>query len=283
MNTTAAAASSTAPSLTLPKLLVGQKALVTGANSGIGRAVALALGEAGADVAVNYVQGDEAANDVVAAIRAHGVDAIACKADVSVEDQVASMFREVIERFGTLDILVANAGLQRDAPFHAMTLAQWHTVLSVNLTGQFLCAREAVREFVRRGVVPAVSCAAGKIICMSSVHQEIPWAGHANYATSKGGIKLLMESLAQELAPQRIRVNAIAPGAIRTPINTAAWNTPEAYKSLMTLVPYGRIGEPEDIARAAVWLASDLSDYVVGTTLFVDGGMTLYPGFATGG
>jgi glucose 1-dehydrogenase len=164
-----------------------------------------------------------------------------------------------------------------------MTLEQWHTVLNVNLTGQFLCAREAVREFLRRGVVPDVSCAAGKIICMSSVHQEIAWAGHANYATSKGGIKLLMESLAQEMAPHRIRVNAIAPGAIRTPINTAAWNTPEAYKSLMTLVPYGRIGEPEDIARAAVWLASDLSDYVVGTTLFVDGGMTLYPGFATGG
>jgi glucose 1-dehydrogenase len=156
-------------------------------------------------------------------------------------------------------------------------------VISVNLTGQFLCAREAVREFMRRGVVPEVSCAAGKIICMSSVHQEIPWAGHANYASSKGGIKLLAESLAQEMAPHRIRVNAIAPGAIRTPINTAAWSTPDAYKSLMTLVPYGRIGEPVDIARAAVWLASDLSDYVVGTTLFVDGGMTLYPGFATGG
>jgi glucose 1-dehydrogenase len=269
--------------LTVSKTLTGQKALVTGANSGIGRAVALALGEAGADVAVNYVQGGAAANDVVAAIRAYGVNAIACKADVSSEEQVASMFRDVIGQFGTLDILVANAGLQRDSPFYSMTLAQWNTVLSVNLTGQFLCAREAIREFVRPGVVPEVSCAAGKIICMSSVHQEIPWAGHANYATSKGGIRLLMESLAQEVAPQRIRVNAIAPGAVRTPINTAAWNTPEAYKSLMTLVPYGRIGEPEDIARAAVWLASDLSDYVVGTTLFVDGGMTLYPGFATGG
>jgi glucose 1-dehydrogenase len=164
-----------------------------------------------------------------------------------------------------------------------MTLAQWNKVLDVNLTGQFLCAREAVREFLRRGVVPSVSSAAGKIICMSSVHQVIPWAGHANYATSKGGIKLMMESLAQEVAPKRIRVNAIAPGAIRTPINTAAWETKEAYDALMTLVPYGRIGEPEDIARAAVWLASDQSDYVVGTTLYVDGGMTLYPGFATGG
>jgi glucose 1-dehydrogenase len=283
MNTTTPVTRSTAPPLLIPKTLKGQKALVTGANSGIGRAVAIALGEAGADVAVNYVTGDQAANDVVAAIHAQGASAEAYRADVSSEEQVATMFREVIARFGTLDILVNNAGLQRDCAFPAMTLEQWHTVLNVNLTGQFLCAREAVREFLRRGIVPDVSCAAGKIICMSSVHQEIAWAGHANYATSKGGIKLLMESLAQEMAPHRIRVNAIAPGAIRTPINTSAWNTPEAYKSLMTLVPYGRIGEPEDIARAAVWLASDLSDYVVGTTLFVDGGMTLYPGFATGG
>ena len=274
---------STAPSVVIHKVLGGQKALVTGANSGIGQGVALALGEAGADVCVNYVTDEDAANAVVDQLRGFGVQAFAYQADVSSEDQVAAMFQQAIARFGTIDILVANAGLQRDAAFHQMTLAQWSTVLNVNLTGQFLCAREAVREFVRRGVVPAVSSAAGKIICMSSVHQQIPWAGHANYATSKGGIRMLMESLAQEVAPQRIRVNAIAPGAIRTPINTSAWNTPEAYRQLMTLVPYGRIGEPEDIARAAVWLASDQSDYVVGTTLFVDGGMTLYPGFATGG
>jgi glucose 1-dehydrogenase len=264
-------------------LLFGQKALVTGANSGIGKGIALALGQAGAAVAVNYIVGDEAADSIVDEIRQGGGQAIAFKADVSSEDQVAEMFRSVIAQFGTIDILVNNAGVQRDSAFHTMTLAQWNTVLGINLTGQFLCAREAIREFLRRGVVPAVSCAAGKIICMSSVHQEIPWAGHANYAASKGGIKLLMESLAQEVAPHRIRVNAIAPGAIRTPINTEAWQTKEAYDQLMTLVPYGRIGEPEDIARAAVWLASDHSDYVVGTTLFVDGGMTLYPGFATGG
>jgi len=274
---------STAPALPSHKLLARQKALVTGANSGIGRGVAIALGKAGADVVVNYVAGDDAANAVVDEIRSAGVNAIALKADVSSEDQVAGMFAEAVKQFGTIDILVNNAGLQRDAAFHEMTLAQWNTVIGVNLTGQFLCARAAVREFLRRGVVPAVSCAAGKIICMSSVHQVIPWGGHANYATSKGGIKLLMESLAQELAPQRIRVNGIAPGAIRTPINTSAWQTKEAYEQLMTLVPYGRIGEPEDIARAAVWLASDHSDYVIGTTLFVDGGMTLYPGFATGG
>ena len=264
-------------------MLSGQKALVTGANSGIGKGVAIALGQAGADVVVNFVDGDDAASAVVEEIKKAGSKAYAHKADVSSEEQVASMFARMKQEFGTTDILVANAGLQRDAAFHEMTLAQWNKVLDVNLTGQFLCAREAVREFLRRGVVAEVSRAAGKIICMSSVHQEIPWAGHVNYAASKGGIKLMMESLAQEVAPKQIRVNAIAPGAIRTPINTAAWQTKEAYDALMTLVPYGRIGEPEDIARAAVWLASDHSDYVVGTTLYVDGGMTLYPGFATGG
>jgi glucose 1-dehydrogenase len=283
MTDTNAAASVPAASATPVKCLAGQKALVTGANSGIGRAVALALGEAGADVVVNYVVDEPAATEVVEAIRASGANAYAHKADVSSEQQVADMFAHMREQFGTIDILVANAGLQRDSAFKDMTLAQWNTVLSINLTGQFLCAREAVREFLRRGVVPSVSCAAGKIIHMSSVHQVIPWAGHANYATSKGGIHMLMQSLAQEVAPQHIRVNAIAPGAIRTPINTSAWDTKEAYDALMKLVPYGRIGEPEDIARAAVWLASDQSDYVVGTTLFVDGGMTLYPGFATGG
>jgi len=274
---------STAPALPAQRVLAGQKALITGANSGIGRGVALKLGEAGADVVVNYVDDEAAAEAVVAAIREAGADAIAIKADVSSESEVAAMFEQAIGHFGTVDILVNNAGLQRDAGFPEMTLEQWRKVLDVNLTGQFLCARRAVTEFLRRGVVPSVSCAAGKIICISSVHQEIPWAGHVNYATSKGGIKLLMQTLAQELAPHRIRVNGIAPGAIRTPINTSAWSTPEAYAKLMTLIPYGRIGEPEDIARAAVWLASDHADYVVGTTLFVDGGMTLYPGFATGG
>jgi glucose 1-dehydrogenase len=267
----------------IAKSLVGQKALVTGANSGIGRATAIALGQAGADVVVNYVVGDEAAAAVVKEIEQAGVRAYAYKADVSREDVVEAMFADMVAKFGTVDILVANAGLQRDSAFKDMSLAQWNTVLSINLGGQFLCAREALKEFLRRGVVESVSRAAGKIICMSSVHEVIPWAGHANYAASKGGVMLMMKSLAQEVAPHRVRVNAIAPGAIRTPINTTAWNTQEAYKALMTLVPYGRIGEPEDIARAAVWLASDDSDYVVGTTLFVDGGMTLYPGFATGG
>jgi len=278
----------TLPEVTMPKVeiervLVGQKALVTGANSGIGKAVALSLGRAGADVAVNWVVGEEAAQELVEKIKGYGVEACAIKADVSREDQVQAMFREMIERFGTIDILVNNAGVQRDAPFDQMTLENWNRVIGINLTGQFLCAREAVREFKRRGVVSAVSCAAGKIVCMSSVHEIIPWAGHANYAASKGGIMMMMKSMSQELAPHRIRINSIGPGAIRTPINTAAWSTPEAYAALMKLVPYKRIGEPDDIGRAVVWLASDASDYVNGTTLYVDGGMTLYPGFSTGG
>jgi glucose 1-dehydrogenase len=271
------------PSRRIPQVLVGQKALVTGANSGLGKAIAIALAEAGADVVVNYVAGEGAAEEVVQTIRSGTTAAYAHQADVSQEDQVQEMFRRMVKQFGRIDILVANAGLQRDAPFHEMTLEQWNTVINVNLTGQFLCAREAVREFLKRGIVEGVSCAAGKIICMSSVHQEIPWAGHANYAASKGGIMMMMQTLAQEVAPRRIRVNSIAPGAVRTPINTAVWQTTQAYSNLMTLVPYKRIGEPIDIARAAVWLSSDDSDYVVGATLFIDGGMALFPGFATGG
>ncbi|MFU9034360.1 MULTISPECIES: SDR family oxidoreductase [Streptomyces] len=264
-------------------LLKGQKALVTGANSGIGRATAVALGRAGADVVVNYVAGRDEAEKVVEEIASFGVRAAAYEADVSDEGQVVAMTDRMVKEFGTVDILVANAGLQRDASFTDMSLAQWQKVLDVNLTGQFLCAREATKEFLRRGVVPEVSRAAGKIICMSSVHQIIPWAGHVNYAASKGGVQMMMETLAQELAPKKIRVNAIAPGAIKTPINRDAWDTPEARQDLLKLIPYDRVGAPEDIACAAVTLASDLLDYVVGATLYVDGGMTLFPGFATGG
>ncbi len=263
--------------------LKNQKALVTGASSGIGEACAIALGAAGAAVVVNYISRPEEAERVVQLIRDDGSEAIAIQADVSREDQVQAMFAGMMKNFGTIDILVHNAGLQQDAPFQEMTLKQWETVIGVNLTGQFLCAREAVREYLRRGVVPAVSRAAGKIICMSSVHEVIPWGGHVNYASSKGGVMQLMKSMAQELAPKKIRVNSIAPGAIKTPINREAWDTPEALSSLLKLIPDQRIGEPEDIARTAVWLASDQSDYITGATLFVDGGMTLYPGFATGG
>jgi len=193
------------------------------------------------------------------------------------------MFEKTFKEFGTIDILVNNAGLQKDAPIDEMTLEQWNTVINVNLTGQFLCAREAVKEFKRRGVIADISCSAGKIIHISSVHEVIPWAGHVNYAASKGGVMLMMKSIAQEVAPFRIRVNSISPGAIRTPINTSAWETKEAYDDLMKLIPYKRIGEVDDIGRAAAWLASDYADYINGTSIYIDGGMTLYPGFATGG
>jgi glucose 1-dehydrogenase len=256
-----------AASLQSGDLLKGQTALVTGANSGIGRAIALALGRAGANVVVNYVTAPELAEGVVDEIRQAGCQAMVAQADVSNEAQVEAMFARAIDEFGTLDILVNSAGLQKDAPFHEMTALDWDTVMNVNLRGAFFCARAAVREFLRRGVRP----------------EAIPWAGHVNYAASKGGLMLLMKSLAQEVADKRIRVNSIAPGAIRTPINTAAWETPEAYAALMKLIPYKRIGEVEDIGRTAVWLASDFADYVVGSTIFVDGGMMLYPGFEEGG
>ena len=271
------------PQQDIPQLLNGQKALVTGANSGIGKAVAIALGHAGADVVVNYVHGDGEAQAVADQAASRGSKAYIHQADVSKENDVQAMFDRMIHQFGTIDILVNNAGLQQDAPLEHMTLAQWQKVIDVNLTGQFLCARSAVREFKRRGVIPNISCAAGKIIHMSSVHEVIPWAGHVNYATSKGGIMQLMKSIAQEVAPYRIRVNSIGPGAIRTPINRPAWETPAAYDELMHLIPYKRIGEPEDIGRVAAWLSSDQADYITGTTIFVDGGMTLYPGFETGG
>lgn len=263
--------------------LAGQRAIVTGGNSGIGEGVAKALAAAGASVAVNYVSAPESASRVVDEIRRVGGTALAVHADVGNEAAVEAMFAAVCEAFGSVDIVVCNAGLQRDAAFHEMTLADWELVLRVNLTGQFLCSRAATREFMRRGVVPGLSHAAGKIVCMSSVHDVIPWAGHANYAASKGGVSMLMKSMAQELAPHGIRVNAVSPGAIKTPINTAAWATPDAERQLLTLIPYGRVGITDDIARAVVWLASDDSDYVNGATLYVDGGMTLYPEFARGG
>lgn len=265
------------------KPLRGQAALVTGANSGIGDSVARHLAAAGAKTVVNYVVNPAAAQAIVDDIKANGGEAMAIAGDVSKEDQVQAMFKQMFDAYGTIDILCNNAGLQRDAAFQDMTLDQWNFVIGVNLTGQFLCAREAIREFLRRGMRPEVSSALGKIICMSSVHEVIPWGGHANYAASKGGILMLMKSLAQELGPKKIRVNSIGPGAIKTPINRPAWETPEAEAKLLTLIPYERVGETPDIGRAAVWLASDESDYVHGITLFIDGGMTCYPGFATGG
>ena len=262
--------------------LSGQVAIVTGASSGIGRAIAKSLAQAGATVVVNYPPGprSEAKAEAVAAeIKEAGGSAEPIAADVSKEDQVDAMAAETVRRFGALHIMVANAGIERPSPVREMSLADWQSVMDVNLTGAFLSARAAAREFLRRGRVPDVSLAAGKIVFTSSVHEFIPWAFQANYAASKGGVMLLMKSLAQELAPMKIRVNSIAPGAIRTPINTEAWETEAAREDLLRLIPYGRIGTPEDIGRAVAWLVSDAADYVTGTSLVIDGGMSLYPAF----
>ncbi len=263
--------------------LKNQVVLVTGASSGIGRGIALAMADEGAQVVVNYIHDRTAAEEVAREIRSKGTDALILEADVSREDHVEVMFARAVREFGTVDILVNNAGIQRDAPVHEMTLHEWRAVIDVNLTGAFLCSREAVREFRRRGLIPERSIAAGKIIFISSVHQVIPWSGHCNYAASKGGLMQFMKSLAQEVAGDRIRVNGIAPGAVRTDINRESWEDPAALESLLELIPLNRIGEPRDIGSAAVWLASDESDYVHGATIFVDGGMALYPGFASGG
>lgn len=265
------------------RALEGQRALVTGAGSGIGRAIAIAFGQAGAAVVVNFRSDEDEAQRVVAEIKERRGEGIAVRADVSKPDQCSALFEAARQQYGGLDIVVPNAGIQRDAPFTDMTLDQWRQVIEVNLTGQFLCAQEAVRQFRQQRRPANGSRALGKIIFTSSVHQAIPWAGHANYAAAKGGLKLLMETMAQELAPEGIRVNAIAPGAIKTAINREAWESKEAAEKLLRLIPYRRIGEPEDVAKAAVWLASDESDYVVGATLFVDGGMMLYPAFREGG
>lgn len=261
--------------------LAGQKALVTGASSGIGAAAARALAAAGAAVAVNYRSDAKAADRVVAAIRQHGGEAFAIQADVADEDAVRELFAATERKFGRLDVLVSNAGIQRDAALTEMTLDDWSKVIGTNLTGAFLCAREAAKLFLRSGADR--SCAAGKIIFVSSVHEIIPWAGHVNYAASKGGLDMLMKSIAQELAPRRIRVNSVAPGAIKTDINRPAWERPEDEARLLELIPYGRVGEAEDVAHVVVWLASDASDYVTGASIVVDGGMMLYPGFREGG
>ncbi|WP_432221690.1 SDR family oxidoreductase [Flavobacterium sp. TMP13] len=265
--------------------LSNQTCIVTGANSGIGEAVATAIGRDGANVVINYVSHPEIAEEIAHKISIDNLcgDAIAVKCDVSKESEVIALFKQTINHFGTVDICVPNAGLQRDAALHEMELKDWQLVLDVNLTGQFLCAREAIREFLHRGMRPEVSRSLGKIIQMSSVHQLIPWAGHANYAASKGAINMLMQSICQEYAPHKIRCNSIAPGAIQTPINKNVWGNPEALNDLNKLIPYKRIGVPEDIGSTAVWLASDESEYINGTTIFVDGGMTCYPGFTTNG
>lgn len=265
------------------KALAGQRALVTGASKGIGSAIACAYADAGASVVVNYRSSREEAEEITSDIQQRGGEALAVKADISKAEGCEKLYRTVEQEWGGVDIVVANAGIQRDAAFMEMTVEDWNKVMEVNLTGQFICAQGAVRCFRRCPRRHEESPARGKIIFTSSVHQAIPWPGHVNYAAAKGGLKMLMESMALELAHEKIRVNAIAPGAIRTAINEDVWKSDEGREKMLRLIPYGRIGEPSDVAKAAVWLASDESDYVVGTTLFVDGGMTLYPSFREGG
>ena len=263
--------------------LNGQVALVTGGSSGIGAAVAEALAKAGAAVAINYHSHAEPAEELATRIQDAGGRAIAVGGDVGDEDAVEAMFARTLEAFGRLDILVANSGLQKDAAVADMSLADWNTVINTNLTGQFLCARAAIRQFRQQGRDENISRALGKIIHMSSVHEVIPWAGHVNYAASKGGVNLLMRSLAQEVAAEGIRINSIAPGAIATAINEEVTGDESKARELLKLIPYKRVGHVEDVGNVAVFLASDLADYIVGTTLFVDGGMCLYPGFEDNG
>ena len=272
------------PPAPIHHVLTGQKALVTGASKGLGQAMAIGFAQAGADVLVNYSTDEAGALETVKAIETLGRKAVAFKANQSRESEVKAMFDCMFHTFGRLDICVPNGAIQLNAKVDEMTLEQWQGVIDVNLTGMFLCAREAIRAFKRQGIDRSVSYACGKLIFMSSVHDIIPWEGHANYAAAKGGLMLFMKSLAQEVAHLRIRVNALSPGAIRTPMNVEKLTSPEIFEStLLKLIPAKRIGEPEDVARAAVWLASDQSDYVHGTTIYIDGGMTLYPGFIGAG
>ena len=272
------------PPAPIHRVLVGQKALVTGASKGLGQAMAIGFARAGADVLVNYSTDEEGARYTARVIEEHGGRAVVFKANVSKENEVNAMFACMMENFGRLDICVPNAAIQLNAPVDEMTMDQWQGVIDVNLTGMFLCAREAVRAFKRQGIDRAISYACGKLIFISSVHDIIPWEGNANYAAAKGGLMLFMKSLAQEVAHLRIRVNSISPGAIRTPMNVEKLTSQEMYERvLLKLIPAKRIGEPDDVARTAVWLASDESDYLQGTAIYVDGGMTLYPGFIGAG
>ena len=265
--------------------LNNQVALITGSSSGIGAGIAKSMAESGATVVINYPSKSslDKATAVLKEITDNGGMGMVCQCDVSKEDEVIDMFQQVISKFGTVDILVNNAGIQKDSKFTEMTLAQWNAVININLTGQFLCAREAIKEFLRRGINPTRSAACGKIIHICSVHEIIPWAGHANYASSKGAIKMLMQTLAQEYGADKIRVNSICPGAIQTSINKNAWQTTEELNSLLTLIPYNRIGQPQDIGNLAVFLASDMADYITGASIFIDGGMTTFESFSENG
>ncbi|CAN5336805.1 SDR family oxidoreductase [soil metagenome] len=256
--------------------LDGKRALVTGGSSGIGAAIVHALADAGAKVAVNYVSHPDAAEGIVRAIREAGGEAVALHADVSDPTAVAQMFQELDAAWGGIDILINNAGIDgKPSPSWEADLPAWRKVIEVNLYGAFYCSREALKRMTAQK--------GGVILSTTSVHEEIAWSGFSAYAASKAAVSMLMKTLAQEAAPFGIRVLSVAPGAIRTPINQNVWSDPEGMKDLLTKIPLGRIGEPEEVAQMVVILVSDAASYITGRTVFVDGGMTDYPAFAHGG
>jgi glucose 1-dehydrogenase len=254
-------------------LLEGRHAIITGSSSGIGKSCAIRFSQEGADVCVNYYSEQEAAdaNEVVLQVEGNGRKAIAVQADVGSEEDVKRMVGAVKDAFGGVDILVNNAGIENQVPTMEMPLKDWERVLRTNLTGVFLCMRECgpLMKDTGRGV----------IVNMSSVHQFIPWPGFAHYCASKGGMKLLTETTAREWAPYKIRVINVAPGAIATPINNFVLDDPEAKHTVEEEIPLGRFGQPEEIAAAVAWAASDEAAYMTGNTLVLDGGMALYPRF----
>ena len=252
------------------RLLDGRRALITGATSGIGQAIAWELAANGAGVAVGYRSDPDAAREMVAGMTGAGCPAVAVRIDVSSEDSVRTGFAQATHALGAIDVVVCNAGVESPSPLVEMSLEQWRSVVDVNLTGAFLCSREAARGMIATG-------GGGVIIGVTSVHDRMPWAGFSHYSASKGGQKLFLESIAKELAPHRIRVVAVAPGAIATPINQEMLEDPEARAGVEGQIPMGRVGAPAEVARAAAWLASGGASYVTGATLVVDGGMTLYP------
>lgn len=256
--------------------LEGKRALVTGANSGIGASIARALASAGARVAVNHVVDPEAAAAVVADIRRQGGEASAFEADVSDARQVAAMFEALDRRWDGIDVLVNNAGVDgaRAVAWEADP-AEWFRVIRVDLLGPFQCAREALRRMVARK--------SGVILNLTSVHEKIAWGGYSAYTAAKAGLSMLTKTLAQEAAPFGVRVVALAPGAIRTPINRAVWSDPAGLADLVAKIPMGRMGEPEEVARVAAFLVSDAASYLTGSTVYVDGAMTDDPEFARGG
>jgi len=259
--------------MTSIRRLEGRRALVTGGASGIGRATVQRLATDGAAVVVNFIGGREPADDLVGQIREVGGSAVAIEADVADEQQVIAMFRQASERLGgPVDVLVNNAGVEQPFRLVDMPLDEWNKVLAINLTGAFLCAREAARGLIERG-------SGGVIVNVSSVHELIPWPEFSHYCASKGGMKLFGQTISRELAPHGIRVVQVAPGAILTPINHELIENPDKRREVEAQIPSGRMGTPEEVAGAIAWLAGEEAEYITGSTVFVDGGMTLYPRF----